>query len=206
MTISPRSQWQLFAHSATCEVNGRFPGNPDEAPSPIARVNHTSKGLDSLEVMHESPQTLWKRAKRHYKNRGFSKDFLKNRCASRNGHFWKKKKTKIQNSSYHFFAFFFSFNNKKHKNLLKPYFYSVLANLKKRIFKKWAQNRETWKTQFLHPSLSLSKKKLFLENWQTIGHKKTHKMTIEHQKSPETPIFIVRKWRGPVSSKIRWPS
>ena len=61
--------------------------------------------------------------------------FLKNSYASRNGHFWTKK-PKSRNSSYHFFLpIFFSFNNKKHKNCWNPYFYSVLANLKKRIFK-----------------------------------------------------------------------
>ena len=39
--------------------------------------------------------TPWpkKRApKKHYKNRGFKPFFLKSSCASRNGHFWTKKK------------------------------------------------------------------------------------------------------------------
>ena len=32
--------------------------------------------------------------------------------------------------------------------IYNPYFYSVLANLKKRIFKISTQNTENWKTQF----------------------------------------------------------
>ena len=48
--------------------------------------------------------------------------FLERSYASRNGHFWTKK-PKFRNSSYHFFScLFFSFKNKKHKNLLKPLF------------------------------------------------------------------------------------
>ena len=50
----------------------------------------------------------------------------KNRCASRNGHFWTQK-PKSRNSSYHFLAFFFSFNNTKQKKCWIPNFYSVLA-------------------------------------------------------------------------------
>ena len=60
--------------------------------------------------------------------------FVESSSESRNGHFWTKK-AKSRNSSYHFFfAFFFSYNNKKHTNQLNPYFYSVLANLKKEKF------------------------------------------------------------------------
>ena len=80
--------------------------------------------------------TTWpkKRApKKHNKNRGFSNPFLENSFASRDGHFWTKK-TKSRNSSYHCWgAFFFSFNNKNTKISWNPYFYSVLANLKKII-------------------------------------------------------------------------
>ena len=76
--------------------------------------------------------------KKHYTNRGFSTVFLKNRCASRNGHFWTKK-PKTRDSSYHLFLPFSSLsttnNNKKHKKCAKTLFYSVLGNLKKRIFK-----------------------------------------------------------------------
>ena len=48
------------------------------------------------------------------------------------------KKPKFIHSSYHiFFAFFFSFNNKNTKICWNPYFYSVLANLKKENFQKF---------------------------------------------------------------------
>ena len=83
--------------------------------------------------------TTWprKRApKKHYKNRGFSKAFLeKNSYASRNGHFWTKKH-KSRNFSYHFFLPFSSLSTTKNTKISwNPYFYSVLANLKKRSFK-----------------------------------------------------------------------
>ena len=48
--------------------------------------------------------------------------FLERSYASRNGHFWTKK-TQIQKFQLSFFFLpFFSFKNKKHKNLLKPLF------------------------------------------------------------------------------------
>ena len=62
------------------------------------------------------------RTQKHYKNRGFSLFFLERSYASRNGHFWTKK-TQIQKFQLSFFFWlFFSFKNKKHKNLLKPLF------------------------------------------------------------------------------------
>ena len=62
------------------------------------------------------------RTQKHYKNRGFSLFFLERSYASRNGHFWTKK-TQIQKFQLSFFFLpFFSFKNKKHKNLLKPRF------------------------------------------------------------------------------------
>ena len=44
-----------------CEVSQRCLGNPNESPFLLARENQANKGLDSLELMHESPQALWKR-------------------------------------------------------------------------------------------------------------------------------------------------
>ena len=117
--------------------------------------------------------TPWpkKRApKKHYKNRGFRHFFLKSRCASRNGHFWNKK-PKFINSSYHLFLpIFFSFNNKKPQNCWNPYFYSVLANLKKENFQNL--NLKHWKLK--NPIFApFFWKRLFLENWQITGNKKT---------------------------------
>ena len=48
---------------------------------------------------------------------------------------------KLQLSS--FLPIFFSFNNKRHKNELKPYFYSVLANLQTDNFQNVNFNTET---------------------------------------------------------------
>ena len=73
------------------------------------------------------------RTQKHYKNRRFSLFFLERSYASRNDHFWTKK-TQIQKFQLSFFLAFFFFKIKKHKNLLKPLFYSVLANLKKDNF------------------------------------------------------------------------
>ena len=69
--------------------------------------------------------TTWPRKRappKHYKNRGFSTPILKNSYASRNGHFWTKKTQIHKFQLSFFFAFFFSFNNKKHKALLKTLF------------------------------------------------------------------------------------
>ena len=71
----------------------------------------------------------------HYKNRGFSKFFLKSSYASRNGHFWTEIPNS-RNSSYHFFCLFLLFQQQKTHKSAEPLFYSVFANLKKRIFKK----------------------------------------------------------------------
>ena len=60
--------------------------------------------------------------KKHYKNRGFRPFFLKSCCASRNGHFWTKKPQIYKFELSFFLPIFFSFNNRKHKNLLKPLF------------------------------------------------------------------------------------
>ena len=92
--------------------------------------------------------TPWprKRApKKHYKNRGCRAFFLESRCASRNGHFWTKK-TKIHKFQLSLFCLFSSISTTKNpKHCWNPYFYNVLANQKKRIFKKITLNTENWK-------------------------------------------------------------
>ena len=61
------------------------------------------------------------------KNKGFGKLFFEKTYASRNGHFWTKKQIqKFQIS----LLLSFSSLQPKHKHLLKPYFYSVVANRK----------------------------------------------------------------------------
>ena len=119
--------------------------------------------------------TTWPRKRapqKHYKNRGFSKAFLEKKqlCVTK----WPflDKKPKSRNSSYHFFGSFLLFQQQKHKHLLKPLFYSVLANLQKREFSK----NELKTEKFEKPNFcTLFLKRLFLENWQIIGHKKKHK-------------------------------
>ena len=82
--------------------------------------------------------TTWpkKRApKKHYKNRGFSILFFWKTHMRHETAIFGPKKPKFINSSYHFFLLvFFSLNNRKHKKCRNPYFYSVLANQKKREF------------------------------------------------------------------------
>ena len=124
--------------------------------------------------------TTWpkKRAhKKHYKNSGFRASFLKSSCASRNGHFWTKK-AKFINSSYHFFCLFSSLSTTQNtNNCWNPYFYSVLANLKKENFQNL--NLKHWKLK--NPIFApFFWKRLFLENCQKIGDKKKkHKMITE---------------------------
>ena len=69
--------------------------------------------FDNLAQKARAPQNT-------IKIEGSANSFFKKAYASRNGHFWAKK-TQIQKFQLSFvFAYFFFFNNKKHKHLLKP--------------------------------------------------------------------------------------
>ena len=102
--------------------------------------------------------TPWprKRApKKHYKNRGFRAFFFgKQMCVTKRP-FLDQKKPKFINFSYHFFLpIFFLSKTKNTKICWNPYFYSVLANLKKENFQK--KNSKHWKlkkTNFCTPFL-----------------------------------------------------
>ena len=59
--------------------------------------------------------------KKHYKNRGFSKAFLKTDVRHETAIFLTKK-TKFRNSNYHVFAYFLLLQQQKPKQLLKPLF------------------------------------------------------------------------------------
>ena len=110
--------------------------------------------------------------------------------------------SKFINSSYQlFFALFFSFNNKKHKNLLKPLFYSVLANLKKENFQKFNLKQRNLKNPIFAP---IFRKRLFLENWQITGHKKTHKMITEGEIA-RNPYFYSAKTNLVQIITLAWP-
>ena len=67
-----------------------------------------------------------------------------------------------------FLPTFFSFNNKKLKHLLKPLFYSVLANLKREFLNFKLETQKIEKPNFC----TLFLKSVILENCQIIGHKK----------------------------------
>ena len=103
--------------------------------------------------------------------------FLKSRCASRNGHFWTKKSKIHKFQLSFFFASFLLFQQQKTQKIAEtPYFYSVLANLKKENFQNL--NLKHWKLK--NPIFApFFWKRLFLENCQIIGHKKKHKMITE---------------------------
>ena len=95
--------------------------------------------------------------------------FVENSSESRNGHFWTKK-AKSRNSSYHFFLPFSSLTTTKNTKISwNPYFYSVLANLKKENFQNLNLKHRKLKNPIFAPFFW---KRLFLENWQIIGHKK----------------------------------
>ena len=59
---------------------------------------------------------------------------------------------------------FFSFNNQKHKNVLKPLVVLCFSKVKK--IKNSTQNTETRKIQFLHPFFLIVIYKKLPHNWQ----------------------------------------
>ena len=79
-----------------------------------------------------------------------SDKFLRNSDVSRNGHFGPTQ-PKSGNSSNHFLSFFFLFQQQKHKNALKPLFYSVLAKPKKRDFSKIISKHRKLKNPIFAP-------------------------------------------------------
>ena len=73
------------------------------------------------------------RTQKHYKNRGFSLFFFgKGLCVTKRP--FLDQKPKFRNSNYHFLCLFSLSKTKNTKICWNPNFYSVLANLKKRIF------------------------------------------------------------------------
>ena len=131
--------------------------------------------------------TTWPRKRappKHYRNKGFSTPtFEKQLCVTKRP--FLDKKNQIQKFQLSFvWALFFSVNNKKHNNLLKPLLYSVLANLKNIIFQKrnLKQRNLKKKKRFLHSFFEkkLKKKRFFFGNLQKIGHKK-HIMITAHK-------------------------
>ena len=80
--------------------------------------------------------------------------FEKSRCIPKRPLWTKTPKLKSRNSSYQYFFPFSSLSTTKNtRNCWNPYFYSALANTKKRTFKNWAHNKEIWKIKNCTPSL-----------------------------------------------------
>ena len=103
--------------------------------------------------------------------------FLKSRCASRNGHFWTKKSQIHKFQLSFFLPVFFSFNNTKHKILLKPLFLKCFSKPKKREFSKFKlKTLKIGKPNFCTLFLKKAIFRKLPENW---GQKKKHKMITE---------------------------
>ena len=141
--------------------------------------------------------TTWPKSahpKKHYKNRGFREHIFEKQ-------FWVTKRpfldkrTKSRNSSYHisFCRFLLLQQQKTTKISWNPYFYSVLANPPKDNFQNLSIKHRKLKNPIFAPFLKKAIFRKLANNW-TQKRTHTHTMITEQKKSPETPIFIVRKW------------
>ena len=84
-------------------------------------------------------------------------------------------KTKTRNSSYHFFTYSFLFQQPK---LAETPTLWCFSKPKKDIFQNLNSKHRKLGTPIFAPFLQ---KRLFWENWQIIGHKKSHKMITEQK-------------------------
>ena len=93
------------------------------------------------------------RTQKHYKNRGFSLFFFGKKLCVTKRPFLDKKNPNSEIPVIIFFLAFFSLSKTKNTKICwNPYFYSVLANLKKENFPKINLKTQKFeKTQFLHP-------------------------------------------------------
>ena len=108
------------------------------------------------------------RTQKHYKDRASANQFSTNNYRSRNGHCWtpKTQNPKLQVS---FFCLFLLIEKLKPQKSAETPFYSVLVNIKKRIF-KINSKRANLKNTFFPPNFP---KTLFLENCLITGPKNT---------------------------------
>ena len=128
--------------------------------------------------------------------------FVENSSESRNGHFWTKK-SQIQKFQLSFFFLLFSSltTTKNTKISWNPYFYSVLAHLKKENFQNWNLKHRKLKNPNFAPFFW---KRLFLENWLIIGNKKTHNDNWA-QKIAWNPYFYSAKMTLAKILTLTWP-
>ena len=136
--------------------------------------------------------TTWpkKRApKKHYKNRGFSNPFCGKQFWVTKRPFLDKKKPNPEIPVIICFLPFSSLATTKNTKISwNPYFYSVLANLKKENFECLNSKHRKLGNPIFAPFFW---KRLFLENCQIIGRKKnTHTMITEPPKNRLKPLFL----------------
>ena len=93
------------------------------------------------------------RTPKHYKNRGFSLFFWKKVMRHETAIFGQKNPNSEIPVIIFFLAFFSLSKTKNTKICWNPYFYSVLANLKKENFPKINLKHRNLKNPFLHPFL-----------------------------------------------------
>ena len=129
------------------------------------------------------------RTQKHYKNRGFSLFFFGKKLCVTKRPFLDKKNPNSEIPVIIFFLAFFSLSKTKNTKICwNPYFYSVLANLKKENFPKINLKHRNLKNPIFAPVFW---KRLFLDNCQIIGHKKkTLNDNCVCKISLETTIFI----------------
>ena len=120
--------------------------------------------------------TTWPKKRtppKHYKIGVSANQFLKNRLRQKTAIFGQKHIQKFQLSFFAFLPFSISFNDKKPQKLLKPNFYSALANIRKRIFiNQNLKQRNLKNAPFLKP-------KNVFRKLQDIWAQKSHKMITE---------------------------
>ena len=132
--------------------------------------------------------TTWpkKRApKKHYKNRGFSNPFFGKQFWVTKRPFLDQKNPNPEIPVIIFLPFSSLTTTKNTKVSWNPYFYSVLANLKKNF-----QNLNSKHRKLKNPIFApFFWKKLFLENWLIIGNKK-HTHNDNWAKNGLKPLFL----------------
>ena len=126
--------------------------------------------------------------------------FLKNSYASRNAHFWTKKPNP-EIPVIIFLPIFFSCNSKEHKQLLKPLFYSVFANLKKEFSKYKLKTLKIEKPNFC----TLFSKRAIFRKLQDNWAQKKHKMITEQKKIAWNHYFYSAKTNLAQITTLAWP-
>ena len=159
--------------------------NQKETKTKKEKVKNTKIPKKSFSVISQNFLSFWqgiqklpfltpwprKRAPKNTIKTGVSACFFgKKLCVTKRP--FLDKKTQIQKFQLLFFLAFFSFSKTKNTRICwNPYFYSVLANLKKENFPKINLKHRNLKNPIFAP---IFWKRLFLDNCQIIGHKRKH--------------------------------